>query len=77
MLDNTVTYPGVREGLALLEGRQMAVLTNKPVRLSSWILEGLGLAHYFRYVYGGNSFDKKKPDPIGVDILRRSASHPG
>jgi len=71
MLDNTVIYPGVREGLALLEGRQMAVLTNKPVRFSSWILEGLGLAHYFRYVYGGNSFDKKKPDPIGVDILRR------
>ncbi|MGH9563268.1 MAG: HAD family hydrolase, partial [Terracidiphilus sp.] len=23
------------------------------------------------YVYGGNSFDKKKPDPVGVEILRR------
>jgi phosphoglycolate phosphatase len=71
MLDNTVTYPGVREGLELLVGRPMAVLTNKPVRFSNWILEGLGLSRYFRYVYGGNSFEKKKPDPIGVEALLR------
>jgi phosphoglycolate phosphatase len=71
MLDNTVPYPGVREGLKLLEGRLMAVLTNKPVRFSTWILEGLGLSQYFRYVYGGNSFERKKPDPIGVEVLRR------
>ena len=71
MLDNTVTYPGVREGLELLVDRPMAVLTNKPVRFSNWILEGLGLARYFRYVYGGNSFEKKKPDPMGVEVLLR------
>jgi phosphoglycolate phosphatase len=73
MLDNTVAYPGVREGLDLL-GRQrqsMAVLTNKPVRFSNWILEGLGMSRYFRYVYGGNSFEKKKPDPMGVEVLLR------
>jgi len=71
MLDNTVPYPGVRDGLALLQKHPMAVLTNKPVRFSTWILEGLGLRRYFRYVYGGNSFEKKKPDPMGVDILLR------
>src|SRR6202142_4347670 len=71
MLDNTVTYPGVREGLELLVDRPMAVLTNKPVRFSTWILEGLGLSRYFRYVYGGNSFEKKKPDPMGVKVLLR------
>jgi len=71
MLDNTVTYPGVREGLELLVDHPMAVLTNKPVRFSNWILEGLGLSRYFRYVYGGNSFEKKKPDPIGVEVLLR------
>ena len=71
MLDNTVTYPGVREGLALLEGRPMAVLTNKPVKFSGWILEGLGISRYFRFVYGGNSFEKKKPDPVGVEVLLR------
>jgi phosphoglycolate phosphatase len=71
MLDNTITYAGVREGLELLADRPMAVLTNKPVRFSNWILEGLGLSRYFQYVYGGNSFEKKKPDPIGVEVLLR------
>lgn len=78
MLDNTVTYPGVREGLEALadrsqngDGWQMAVLTNKPVRFSKMIIEGLGLARYFQYVYGGNSFERKKPDPMGVEILLR------
>jgi phosphoglycolate phosphatase len=71
MLDNTVTYPGVREALVELKGRDMAVLTNKPVVFSKAILDGLGLAPYFRYVYGGNSFERKKPDPMGVEILLR------
>jgi len=71
MLDNTVTYPGVREGLAAFEGMPMAVLTNKPVRFSRQILEGLGLAPYFRYIYGGNSFQTKKPDPAGMGVLLR------
>jgi len=69
MLDNTVAYPGVREGLALLAEYPMAVLTNKPVNFSRAILEGLDLSRCFRYVYGGNSFEKKKPDPFGVRIL--------
>ena len=66
MLDNTVTYPGVREALEELKDRHLAVLTNKPVRFSELILEGLGISPYFRYVYGGNSFEQKKPDPMGA-----------
>jgi len=69
MLDNTVTYPGVREGLAAMAQFPMAVLTNKPVRFSEHIIEGLGLAPYFKFIYGGNSFEKKKPDPMGMQIL--------
>lgn len=71
MLDNTVVYPGVCEGLELLKDRALAVLTNKPVKFSRAILEGLGLAGYFRCVYGGNSFATKKPDPMGANILLR------
>ena len=74
MLDNTVAYPGVRETLAELASpspRSMAVLTNKPVVFSRAILDGLGLGQYFRFVYGGNSFDRKKPDPMGVEVLLR------
>lgn len=77
MLDNTVPYPGVREGLERLGDRDLAVLTNKPVRFSQAILDGLGLAGYFRYVYGGNSFPTKKPEPQGVyTILEHFGASP-
>ena len=71
MLDYTVLYPGVRDALDrfLGAGVQMAVLTNKPVRISRTIVEGLGMGGHFRQVYGGNSFDFKKPHPIGVETL--------
>ena len=73
MLDNTVAYPGVREGLAELAaaGCILTVLTNKPERFSRRILEGLGLADFFLQVYGGNSFERKKPDPIGIETILR------
>ncbi|HUO36101.1 MAG TPA: HAD-IA family hydrolase [Candidatus Acidoferrum sp.] len=71
MLDNTRPYPGVAEGLTLLSQRPMAVLTNKPVNFSRAILDGLGLSKFFRFVYGGNSFEKKKPDPYGVEVILR------
>ena len=69
MLDNTDVYPGVREALAQLHKFPMAVLTNKPVHFSRAIIEGLNLSRYFRNVYGGNSFETKKPDPQGAQIL--------
>lgn len=71
MLDHTELYPGVRRGLDLLReaGVKLAVLTNKPVRFSQGILEGLELGKHFFRVYGGNSFEQKKPHPIGVEKL--------
>jgi phosphoglycolate phosphatase len=65
-LDATRAYPGVVEGLQSLQDRPMAVLTNKPAKMSVEILEALGLLKYFRSVYGGDSFEKKKPDPAGA-----------
>jgi len=70
-LDTTQAYPGVPETLAELRSLPMAVLTNKPVRISVRILNGLGLARYFRAIYGGNSFDTKKPDPLGARTIIR------
>lgn len=70
-LDATRAYPGVAEGLHALKEQPMAVLTNKPVRISVAILEGLGLRKYFRQVYGGDSFAAKKPDPSGAQIVLR------
>ncbi len=71
MLDATVLYPGVQEALEVLHAADvpMAVLTNKPVRFSVRMLEGLGLEAYFFRVYGGNSFDEKKPHPMGINLL--------
>ena len=71
MLDYTVLYPGVREALDRLRACSipMAVLTNKPVRISRAIVEGLGLGGHFARVYGGNSFEFKKPHRIGIDTL--------
>lgn len=76
-LDATRPYPGVAEGLAKLAGNPMAVLTNKPVQMSVEILEGLGLANFFQAIYGGDSFEKKKPDPRGaLTILSELGSTP-
>lgn len=66
MLDHTVPYPGVRESLQELGAKKLAVLTNKPVVFSRLLLAGLDLGRYFAFIYGGNSFDQKKPDPVGV-----------
>ena len=49
--------------------RTMAVLTNKPVRPAQDICAALGLAPYFLYIYGGNSFATKKPNPEGLLAL--------
>ncbi len=49
----------------------MAVLTNKPARISVRILDSLGLSKFFRVIYGGNSFETKKPDPLGANTILR------
>jgi len=77
-LDNTRPYQGIADALRQLEtfdgrARQMAVLTNKPVRASRDILAGLGLSPFFVQTYGGNSFETKKPDPLGAQTLMRES----
>jgi phosphoglycolate phosphatase len=74
-LDFTTLYPGVRESLERLAGarKKMAVLTNKPVRMSQAIVQGLGVAQHFFRVYGGNSFEFKKPHPVGIEVLMEQA----
>jgi phosphoglycolate phosphatase len=75
MLDNTRLYPGVKDALDRLHkaGSNMAVLTNKPVRISRELVNRIGLGDHFFQVYGGNSFEQKKPDPIGVEALLRES----
>jgi phosphoglycolate phosphatase len=76
MLDESVLYPGVHEALERLSDCSLAVLTNKPIRFSRTMLEGLGILDRFAAVYGGNSFERKKPDPVGVfQIVKDTNAH--
>jgi phosphoglycolate phosphatase len=71
MLDSTTLYPGVREALDELHAAHvpLAILTNKPVRFSLQLMEGMGLDLHFFRIYGGNSFAEKKPHPMGINML--------
>jgi phosphoglycolate phosphatase len=73
LLDTTRAYPGIVETLDALRARgiTLSVLTNKPVAMSRAILEGLGLRDHFADVVGGDSLPVRKPDPAGVQHLRR------
>jgi phosphoglycolate phosphatase len=81
-LDYTHVYAGIPEALEQIRSngsqRKMAVLSNKPVNPSRAIVDALGLADFFVKVYGGNSFDTKKPDPLGVKtLLEETGTAPG
>jgi len=73
-LDTTRPYPGVRETIERLRRKKLAVVTNKPGRISRSILERLGLLEHFRLVVGGDSLAEKKPDPAplryAMDVMR-------
>jgi phosphoglycolate phosphatase len=59
-------YPGVAEGLQQLRdaGLQLACLTNKPLSFAKPLLKAKGLDSFFTHVFGGDSFERKKPDPL-------------
>ncbi len=59
-------FPGVFEGLERLaaHGLALACLTNKPTAFARPLLEAKGLARYFGHVYGGDAFERRKPDPL-------------
>ncbi len=63
---HSAVYPGVEEGLRALRdaGLALACLTNKPLAFARDLLQAKGLAHHFQQVFGGDSFERKKPDPL-------------
>ena len=63
-VDATRLYEGVSATLSLLQqrGYRMAVVTNKPERISQRILELLKVSGYFSALIGGNTCERKKPD---------------
>ncbi len=63
---HSVVYPGVTDGLQALQSRglRLACLTNKPTAFALPLLRAKGLAGYFSQVFGGDAFERKKPDPL-------------
>jgi phosphoglycolate phosphatase len=63
---HSAVYSGVVRGLQVLKeaGLKLACLTNKPTAFATPLLEAKGLAGYFELVFGGDAFERKKPDPL-------------
>lgn len=64
--ENADVYGGVVEGLGVLKvrGLKMACLTNKPTSFALPLLASKGLDRFFDVVFGGDAFERKKPDPL-------------
>ena len=61
----TVPYPHVIDTLKKLkENYTLAIVTNKPFAFVSPILKGLEMDDLFALILGGDSLEKKKPDPL-------------
>ncbi|MBN8488354.1 MAG: phosphoglycolate phosphatase [Burkholderiales bacterium] len=63
---HSAVYPGVAAGLQALRARglRLACLTNKPGEFARELLARKGLAGCFERVFGGDAFERKKPDPL-------------
>lgn len=67
-------YPGAQAGLQRLRaaGLALACVTNKPREFALTLLERKGLAGYFAHVFGGDSFERRKPDAL--PLVRAAAA---
>ncbi len=63
---HSTVYAGAEAGLERLRkaGLALACVTNKPHEFAVALLERKGLARFFDRVFGGDSFARRKPDPL-------------
>lgn len=63
---HAAVYPGVVDGLLGLQrsGLKLACLTNKPLAFAETLLRLKELDGFFPVLFGGDSFERKKPDPL-------------
>jgi len=62
----SLLYPGVREGLDLLQARgyRLGCVTNKAARFTLPLLEAVGIRDLFELVISGDTLPEKKPSPM-------------
>ena len=74
-LEHTRLYEGVREAIeAVATEHELAVLTNKPQKISFDILGALKVQRYFFRTIGGDTLPEKKPAATGILALMREAN---
>ena len=63
---DTETYPGVADTLCRLKakGYRLVLVTNKPYAFIHPLLEGLEIGELFELCLGGDSLERRKPDPM-------------
>lgn len=69
LLVKTKPYDGVIDVLEHFKNKKLAVATNKPVGLTTKILDDLNMSVYFRKVVGGDGVQNKKPSPEALEVI--------
>ncbi|MFC5398408.1 phosphoglycolate phosphatase [Undibacterium jejuense] len=64
--DQATLYPDVIAGLQAMRAQslRLACVTNKPLAFARPLMQKKGLSGYFEVIFGGDSFPRKKPDPM-------------
>ncbi len=72
----TQLYNDVLDTLTELKerGYRLAIITNKPERFIAPIINGLGLNSLFELIIGGDTLEKRKPDPLPLNYACQQLS---
>ena len=77
LMDHTRLFPNCRETLEHFADKENTILSNKPTRFITRILEALDCRAPFSTIIGGDSMPEKKPDPAGLlHILKQHKVQP-
>jgi phosphoglycolate phosphatase len=73
---DTRLYDDVLSTLSELKNRgyRLAIITNKPERFIAPIVNALGLNGLFELIIGGDTLEKRKPDPLPLNYACRQLS---
>ena len=73
LLEHTRLYPGVAEVVGHFAGVPMALITNKSMRFTRPILDGLGVSRWFDPILARDTLSECKPHP--APLLHALAAH--
>lgn len=72
--EKTRAYSGIADLLDEVREDRLAVVTNKPLDMTEKIIRSLRWEDHFDPVYGADSFDRTKPDPVPLEAVTRDWS---